>query len=65
MFVVLTGCSSNYDFAESILLAGFARQGILIKDPTVWLDGDRPHQIEQPSLKNLNNDLNTNIYSYL
>jgi hypothetical protein len=22
-----------------IILAGFARQGILIKDPTVWLDG--------------------------
>jgi len=34
--------SSNWDFAESIFPVGKANQGVLNKDPTVWLDGVRP-----------------------
>jgi hypothetical protein len=29
---------SNWDLSKSIFLAGFARQGVLNRDPTVWLD---------------------------
>ncbi len=33
---------SNCEFLISIFLAGFTGQGVLIKDPTVWLDRARP-----------------------
>jgi hypothetical protein len=37
--------SSNWDFAESIFMAGFAGQGVLNEDPMVWPDGTRPPQL--------------------
>jgi hypothetical protein len=33
------------DFVESIFTAGFASQGVLNEDPTVWQDGARQHPI--------------------
>jgi hypothetical protein len=35
----------NWDFVKSIFTAGFAGQGVLNEDPTVWLDGARQHPI--------------------
>jgi len=32
----------KWEFIESILPASFASQGVLNKDPTVWLDGVKP-----------------------
>ncbi len=33
---------SNYGYAQIIFPASFTSQGVLNKDPTVWLEGDRP-----------------------
>jgi hypothetical protein len=33
----------NWDFVKSIFPTGFAGQGVLNEDPTVWLDGARQH----------------------
>jgi hypothetical protein len=35
----------NWDFVKSIFPTGFAGQGVLNEDPTVWLDGARQHPI--------------------
>jgi hypothetical protein len=34
--------SPHWDFVEFIFLAGFASQGFLNKDSTVWQEGARP-----------------------
>ncbi len=47
LFVIIWqySTSSNYEFAESIFLASFARQGVLNKDPAHWIDGAIPHPL--------------------
>ncbi len=32
----------NWEFIEFIFLTSFAGQGVLNKDPTVWIGGSRP-----------------------
>jgi hypothetical protein len=37
-------CQIHYwSYAQIIFLAGIAGQGVLNKDPNVWLDGRHPH----------------------
>ncbi len=35
----------NQEFVKLIFLAGFTGQGVLSKDPTVWLDGAEPQPV--------------------
>ncbi len=41
-FIDLWASPIHQSYAQIIFLAGFASQGIVNKDPTVWLDGARP-----------------------
>jgi hypothetical protein len=41
-FIELGLCLIHCSCAQIIFLAGFAGQGVLNKDPIVWLDGARP-----------------------
>jgi len=40
--VELEVCQIHCSYTHIIFLASFASQGVLYKDPTVWLDGARP-----------------------
>ncbi len=52
-------CPIHWNYAHIIFLAPFASQGVLNKDPTIWLGGTRPPPISLITAQQTQNLINS------
>ncbi len=64
-FVALGVCQIYLSYAQIIFQASFAGQGILSKDPTIWLDGARPPPVSLIMRSTISPFCKLNAYEFM